>query len=374
MNKMIFTAALTALAMNGAAAFAQRTVEVIQDPKAYDAIAPEQMDAAKLYFDDGPSDPVKFEDWKAGNPAQADILSLWKGYVEPTIPLRDGVRNTVKKLSVFLSRGKAVLNKPASAINFQSFITLDFISSLNSQLMHQTADPARLLPRISGRGPNPTFLWCNDESLKREQAAFAAGQGKEPETQPRFTRAAREGLLDFLNPPPEARGPWCDDPSKSVCIDSCFPFDYGWTQMVKLVNAGLPDDQKDLGQATQSELRYYLSEQEFGQPVAALTGVNTKVVGIVRQNLFYSNQILQSGTVTAIFQEFPGDPNRLVVSSYFMFTMGTDTVTASGPKAVIREVLMGRADQFNSKDGNVTAGLPNFTKGTAASLISILDK
>jgi hypothetical protein len=350
----------------GLAATAQAREVLTTDLAKYQAITPDQMDAAKIYRT-YTTQPGTFDEWMNSAPAEVDHLALWKGYEEPKIRLSTSDKRPTKKLTVFVSRTKAVVNKPASSFNFATFIDLNFISSLNPNLIHKEVAANRILPKIAGLGPVSSFNWCNE-------AAQALPEDQRPPVEP-FTRALREGVLDYTNPPKEAREPWCSNKERSKCIESCFIFEHGWQQGVMFANNTMvsPDDQKDLGVATQSEIQYFLSEEEWARstPVSELTGVNGKVAGILRQNIFYVNQAFQFATVTAFFQEFPGDPNRTVVTSYVVFTIGTDTW--NGYKGILKDVLMGRAKQFNTPTG-ITAGLPEFTEATSISITDILDK
>lgn len=360
MNKNILIAIL-AVNLTAPSAYAHHTVEA-KSTADFDALTLEQMDPAKLYFDDGAKDaqggdqdPITFAEWTEKSPVQAEYLALWKGYAEPEIPMRDGIRTTKKNLTVFVSRAKAILNKPAASINFAGMINIDFIRGLDATFMHEEInDPHVLMPNSAGKGPVRAFHWCNKD-------------GQSP-----ITRQTRETNLEMLNPPGRQ---WCENSERSKCVESCYVFSQVWTEFVTFANGAFvdPTDQKDMGVATQSEIRYYLSEEEMGMstPVSQLTGVNSKVTGVLRQNIFYVNQAIQFGTITAIFQEYPGDPSKTIVTSYFTFAIGTSTW--SGYKGMLSEILMGRGGGLNTEEG-ITSGLPKYTQATALSILNILEK
>lgn len=360
MHKNILIAMLVA-SFAATPAYAHHTVEV-KSTADFDALTIEQMDPAKLYFDDGAKDaqggdvdPITFDEWAAKSPVQAEYLALWNGYTQPEILLRDGIRKTKKNLTVFVSRAKAVLNKPAASINYAGMISMDFIRGLDASFQHEEiTDPRMLMPNSAGKGPVRAFHWCNKD-------------GQNP-----ITRQTRETSLEMLNPPNRQ---WCDNAERARCLESCYIFTKEWTEYTTFANGAFvdPTDQKDMGIATQSEIRYYLSEAEMGMstPVAQLTGVNSKVTGVLRQNIFYVNQAIQFGTVTAIFQEHPSDPSKTIVSSYFTFAVGTSTWT--GYKGMLSELMMGRGGGLNTESG-ITSGLPKYTQATALSILNILEK
>ncbi len=342
---------LATLTFTSVQSYADRTLSTVTATEF--ANLQQNLEPSRLYFT-FTTEPGRFSDWVANFPVEAEFLNLWPGYGEPMVPLRSGGQ-TKKDLTVFVARSRAVFNKTAAQMNLPGLISLPFISAMNSALRHREIPASDVLPLTAGSGAVTAFQWCN-------QADGADS----------FTRASRETDLSYLNPPHRN---WCSGHSRSICVESCLTFDSGWRVGIDLAN-GMEDDgddRKDYGAAFQSELVYYASEAEMGvnRSVQDLTGIASPLAGVIRQNIFYFNQAIHNATVTVFVQADPSNPTRTIVTSYFVFTVGTDTWNGHG--GILREVLLGDSMFFNT-DSGITAGLPRFTQGTALSITRVLDQ
>lgn len=299
--------------------------------------------------------PDSFANWVKSAPAEYDFLSLWDGYKEPTM-LVDNKTET-EKLTVFVSSAKAIL--PAR-FDVENMAKKEFIRALDSELTHEAIAPNQIMPLIAGAKPFNAFAKCN-----------SAG--------PKIVRPSKETNLTQLNRPGKN---WCSDPSRSVCLESCFIFSGTlYPTGVTVYNNTLAKtelDKKDYGMATQSELRYFVSEAEMGkrQAISNLTGIKTPVRGVLEQNIFFVNQLLQYGKIVAIFQEHPTNSQKMIVTSYFAFTVPTKTwIKKQGVppvKVPMGEVMMGEWPGTINTETGLTAGFPIYTRDLAMKMQKLL--
>lgn len=299
---------------------------------------------------------VTFDEWTAKAPKEAAVLGLFRGYKEPVVSyMEDGARKTaVAKLTIYVTRIKTEVQKPAGQIDLKRFLDLNALAQLDSEITHKSVGPGELMPAIGGRGPVPNFKWCN----KNDGKVYIA--------LPDF-----EQNLDYL----KGDHAWCSEQGRSVCIESCYLFGDAWqagvtgVNLVKKLVSSNPADLKDYGIGMQSEVRIFNSENEYGQKVSNLTGLSTPVRGIVEINMFYINQVMQYGKIVAVFQDHPNDPARTVVTSLNAIGVRTKSLKKHG---ILKEILQGQSD-LNTQTG-ITAGIPVFTKNIAGSMANILEK
>ncbi len=260
---------------------------------------------------------------------------------------------------MFVARSKAIINKPASAINLKQMITLPFIQGLDSEILHAPITAQNTMPVVAGRPNIPNFqALCNKDDVH-------------------ISRPSRELSLEKFQRPGQ---PWCSDTSRSICIESCYIFDEFYKKGVSLLNRkSSAEDQKDLGMASQSEMRYFVSEAEMGKkvPLAALTGISTPVRGILEQNIFYFNQIVRYGKIVAVFQEHPTDASKTILTSFLAFAIQTATYEKEFSFILtvkFKDILMGRAGKPINTATGITAGLPFYSLNIAKTLAKRLDE
>ncbi len=334
-----------------------RTIKAV-DEATFDNLKPEMMDAKTLYYFHTP-DPSTFEVWSR-KAEEKEFLTLFDGYTEPSFAKVKGGRPELEKLTMFVSKSKTIVNKPASQIDLKKMITLGYVSKLDPEIKHVQVRPDQLMPVIAGKKPIENFNQCN--------------VGFNPVRGPYFTRPQKEVDLDVLNPKDRGGQGWCNTPERSICVESCYIFSTGWQAGVLGVNKfqnKSESQHKDYGLAIQSEIRYFVNEAEMNKrlPVKALTRINTPVRGVLEQNMFYFNQVIQYGKVVAFFQEHPTDAGKTVVTSYVVIGLRSRSYNQH---AIMKDVLMGRASALNTASG-VSAGLPVFTQNLTKSIADGLD-
>lgn len=294
-----------------------------------------------------------FADWLTRYPAQGANLTPWKGYREPIVPKPYGGERD-KKLKVFAVVSKAVIARAPEQVDIKKALTLDFVSKLTPELEHREISYRQVVPFAASRGPVDAFAWCN-----KDYTYFRTDRDQKSDYQLK--------LLEMLNPP---AGRWCDGGGEVLCVESCYRLQGGWMQSLNMYNKTKEvEERKDLGIGTQSEIRYFANEAEMGmdQPISTLTGIDAPVHGILRQNLFFFNQVFEFGSVAAIFQRDPSDPNRTIVTSFVVFSVSQDTWNMEGGQ--VGNMLLGKMSDEN--DTGIMRGLPDFTRGIARILPDI---
>ncbi|NJM09724.1 MAG: hypothetical protein HC883_02165 [Bdellovibrionaceae bacterium] len=334
-------------------------LEIVKTPEAFTALNADTLAAGKVYYQ-YTEQPPAFTDWMAASPVEYEFLSLFPDYVEPTLLTRKKKIPVTEKLTMFVAKAKTVINKSPANVNMKSFIDINFIKKLDAEIRHAAITPAQTMPLLAGKGNVTNFKQlCNTDAEHIVRPAF-------------------ELSLEKLNRPGQ---PWCADTSRSICVESCYIFNSGYRTVVKGYNnfkAENEYDKKDQGMATQSEIRYFVSEAEMGkrQSVAALTGIDTPVRGALEQNIFYFNQLVQYGKIVAFFQEHPRDASKTIVTSFLVFGLQTSTwekeYSIMGLKLQVREIMMGRGGGLNTATG-ITAGLPIYTQNIAKSLSKLIE-
>lgn len=362
MKKLMTTALLAGLSLSlGVNAFAQeKTLQILPANAAFSALNGDTMKPGTVYYQ-STENPPAFADWMANNPNEYAYLALFDNYTEPTLLTRKKKTPINEKITVFVAKAKTILNKPASAINLKGMIDINFIRQLDPEIRHAAISANQTMPVMGGQPKIDNFkALCNTgtENIKRPSMELS---------------------LEKLNRPGQ---PWCADASRSICVESCYIFNSGYKTVVTGYNNFKAEDEydkKDAGMATQSEIRYFVSEAEMGKkvPVAALTGINTPVRGVFEQNIFYFNQMVQYGKVIAFFQEHPTDASKTIVTSYLVFGLQSSTYnkvySLMGLNLEVKEILMGRGGRLNTPSG-ITAGLPVYTQNIAKSLSALLEK
>ena len=109
-----------------------------------------------------------------------------------------------------------------------------------------------------------------------------------------------------------------------------------------------------------------------------LTGLDTPVVGVLEQNIFYVNQIMKFGKLLAVFQNHPTDANKTVVTAYMVLAIDESVLDKKKDfekvpvlrNLVPAQVLMGQSS-FNSGD-SISAGLPKYARNEVRTIANLL--
>jgi hypothetical protein len=282
---------------------------------------------------------IKFEDWARERPVQKQFLSLYPSYVEPmaTKTTPDGTqRLTKEKLHMYVAEARFVLAKAPDKVDLARYATLAVLQGMDAAITHKQ-------------------IAANDVMFLQPNVETANG----------------------LNPD----RPWCEAKPNVTCVQSSYKFEGQLPIGVRLINK-LRDGVKKVQEHLefQSEIRL-LSPQEIDQEgLAKLTGVNSPVIGVLEQNIFYVNQVMRFGKFLAITQQHPTDPSKTVATAFMALAVKTDVLETKKEyenfpvlrNLVPAQVLAGKSS-FNTGK-SLSAGLPEYTRNRIKAIAGLLER
>lgn len=301
----------------------------IQDVASIATLPPNQPGAQTIAFtdhhNDKLADPVSglwhFSDWAQAKPAQKELLGLYPSYDEPTITI--GTKSRKKRMHVYVAEARFELGKPPGSIDVARYAKLSFVERMDGAIKH------RLI--------------------------------------------AQDDVIPFKNPQyannvnPQRR--WCDAAAGAICIQSHYKLEGKLPAGVALVNK-LKESGRKIADFIefQSELRVVPAGEIDQAALAKITGVATPVAGVLEQNIFYVNQVMQFGKFMAVFQPHPTDPGRTIVSAFLALGVDSDILEKKkeyGNMPVLRNLIPAQVLAGNSSfnTGNsISAGLPKYAR------------
>jgi hypothetical protein len=334
------TAFLIALAVG--AGTAQAEPFQIEDVTSPASLALSQLKPRTIAFNDRPASEaadglvrfVRFEDWARINPLQQRLLSLYAGYVEPTIKVtKHGLTKPHnKKLSLYVAEARFLLDRPAASIDLSRYATLSFIESIDPAIKHEPITPSDVLPLKdphSTHNLHPERRWCVGEHV--------------------------------------------------ICMRSRYQLEGKFPTIVRLINKVEEGNKVADFFEFQSELRV-LRQPVDQVSLAQLTGVQTTIAGVLEQSIFHVNQVMQFGKLLAVLQAHPTDPNKTVASVHLALAIETDVLELRKDyerypvlrNLVPAQVLLGKSS-FNT-GASLSAGLPVFTRTRLTAIANILNQ
>jgi hypothetical protein len=296
----------------------------VSDVRSLADAGPDRLKPGTVAFTDnragGAAEPAggltSFEDWARASPLEKQYLSLYPGYTEPTVNTTlDGVTKPIKeKLTMYVAQARFIVPKPPQQVDLAGFATIGSLEKL---------DPA----------------------IKEHRLAPA-----DVEVEPNGTPGR----------------PWC--PAGTLCIKSHYQLEGKIPTGVHLVNQ-LTESRKKIADYLEfeSELRV-VPPSEIDPGLARLTAIDAPVTGVIEQNIFHVNQVMQFGKFLAVFQQDAADPNRTVVTAYIVLAIKSrvlDNRKKFENVPVLRnivpsQVLMGKSS-FNTGT-SISAGLPLYAR------------
>ena len=317
---------IAGLALAPGVAFAQQPK--IEEVASIAILPPSQPGAQTIAFADHHADkladPVsglwRFSDWAQAKPVQKDLLGLYPGYDEPTITV--GTRPRKKRMHVYVAEARFEVEKPVAAIDVSRYARLAFLERIDQSIKHK--------------------LITADDTM--------------PAKSPQFS--------NNVNP---KRG-WCEAPD-AICIQSHYKLEGKLPVGVALVNK-LKEGGRKIADFIdfQSELRAVPAAEIDQTAIAKLTGVTTGVAGVLEQNIFYVNQVMQFGKFMAVFQPHPTNPNRTIVSAFMALGVDSDLLEKKkeyGNMPVLRNLIPAQVLAGNSSFNtgtSISAGLPKYAR------------
>jgi hypothetical protein len=332
---------LVALAAGAAAAQAEPfQIEEVTSPT---SLTPGELKPRTIAFSDRPAAEavdghvglIRFEDWARISPLQNRLLGLYESYAEPTINVTaHGVTKPYKeKLHLYVAQARFLLDKPAASIDLGRYTTLAFVESIDPAIRHELIAPAEVLP------------------LKDPQSAHNQHPGRR----------------------------WCVGAQVS-CMKSRYQLEGKFPTVIRLINK--VDEGSKVADffEFQSELRILQPPDLDRAGLVELTGVRGTIAGVLEQNIFYVNQVMQFGKLLAVLQAHPVDTSKTVASLFLALAIETDVLELKKEferypvlrNLVPAQVLLGKSS-FNAGT-SLSAGLPLFTRNRLKAIANTLSQ
>lgn len=280
---------------------------------------------------------VHFSDWERSRGPQKQLLSLYPGYEEPTVTTTDDSATTKtrkRRLHVYVAEARFAIGRPASAVDLSKMITLPMVQQFDPSIKHQLITAADAIPNKDPAAPNH-------------------------------------------NPGRQ----WCEGAAPMICIQSRYQLEGRLPTGIMLVNK-IRENHKKIADFIefQSELRL-VPQAEINQALLAqATGVDTPVAGVVEQNIFHVNQIMQFGKFLAVLQPDPADARRSIATAFVALTVDSDLFEKKKELETVpilrnlvpAQVLAGNSS-FNTGD-SISGGLPKYSRNRIKAIAALLEK
>jgi hypothetical protein len=233
-----------------------------------------------------------------------------------------------------VAEARFALAKPAASIDLSKLITLPMIEQLDPSIKHRLITAADVIPNKEPKAPNhnPTRQWCEGA-----------------------------GTL--------------------ICIQSRYQLEGRLPTGIMLVNKIRENHRKIADYMEfQSELRLVPDTEISQAALAKATGIDAPVAGVVEQNIFYINQIMQFGKFMAVLQPDPSDPKKSVATAFVALAVDSDLFEKkkeleSVPvlrNLVPAQVLAGNSS-FNTGN-SISAGLPKYSRNRVKAIAALLER
>jgi hypothetical protein len=320
-------------------------LEVPSLQQAAGALAPHTIlftDHRKDELADPTTGLIHFSDWERSRLSQKQLLSLFPSFEEPTINVTDdgaakdgGAKTRKRRLHVYVAEARFALAKPATSIDLSKMISLATIEQLDPSIKHRLITAADVIPNKDPKSPN-----------------------RNPKRQ------------------------WCEGGGTVICIQSKYQLEGRLPAGIMLVNKIRENHKTKIADYMefQSELRL-VPDAEIDQAwLTSTTGIAAPVTGVVEQNIFYVNQIMQFGKFLAVLQPDPADAKKSIVSAFVALAVDSDLFEKkkeleSVPilrNLVPAQVLAGNSS-FNT-GSSISAGLPKYSRNRVKAIAALLEK
>lgn len=275
---------------------------------------------------------IKFSDWAQAKPLQKQFLGLYPNYDEATITVGGKARK--RRLHVFVAQARFQVKKVAASIDLTRYATLAFIERIDPAIKHRVI--------------------AADEAVPNKTAQPAA------------------------NVDPGRR--WCAAPG-ALCLQSHYELEGKLPAGVRLVNK-LKESGRKIAEFIdfQSEVRVIPTAEIDQAALAQLTGIAGPITGVLEQNIFWVNQVMQFGKFLAVVQPYPGDPTRTMVSTFMALGVDSDLLEKKkeyGQVPVLRNLIPAQVLSGNSSfnTGNsISAGLPKYARNSIRAVAGLIEK
>ena len=309
------------------------------------ALAPGDVKPKTIAFTDHRNDELadpgtglmRFEDWARARPLQKQILSLYPSYVEPTFNTTvNGVtKSHHEKLHMYVAEARFVVGKPPASLDLARLTTLAFLERLDPAIKHRIVAAPELMP------------------------------ARYPE------------LPHLRNPGRE----WCGASIQGICTQSRYKFEGKLPAAIMLANK-LRENAKPVSEYVefQSELRIVPPTENDAASLIKATGLATPVAGVLEQNIFWVNQIMQFGRLVAVFQPHPADASKTVATAFMALAVKSDVLERKKEYETIpvlrnlvpAQVLVGNSS-FNT-GSSISGGLPVYVRNRIKAIAAAIER
>jgi hypothetical protein len=282
---------------------------------------------------------ISFEEWGRTRPVQKKFLSLFPGYIEPTVVKTASAGASTgpvpEKLTMYVAQARFVLERPPGSLDLSRYVALPFLEKIDPAIKDKTIAAADVnsLQDLQGTGnQNPDRKWCTGRATQ-------------------------------------------------ICIQSNYKLEGKIPIGVMLVNK-LRDSAKKVSDHIdfESELSALSPAEVDEAGLKELTALDAPISGVLEQNIFYVNQIMKFGKLLAVFQNHPDDANKTVVTAFMVLAIESSVLDKKKEfekvpvlrNLVPAQVLMGRSS-FNSGD-SISAGLPKYARNEIRTIANILGR
>jgi len=130
----------------------------------------------------------------------------------------------------------------------------------------------------------------------------------------------------------------------------------------------------------ESELRLLSAADIDEAGLKQLTGIDTPVVNVLEQNMFYVNEVMRFGKLVAVIQSNPADANSTIATVMIALAVSSNTLETKKKyqnvpvlrNLVPSQVLLGYSS-FNTGQ-SISAGLPSYVRNRIKAIAEILDR
>jgi hypothetical protein len=280
---------------------------------------------------------IHFADWERSRLPQKQLMSPFPTFEEPMISVTDDGAAKLRKrrLHVYVAEARFAVPRPVGAIDLSKMISLATIEQLDPSIKHRLITPDDVIPNKDPKAVN--------HNPKRQ---------------------------------------WCEGGGVSICIQSRYQLEGRLPTGIMLVNKIRESHKKKIADFMefQSELRLVPSEEIDQAALTKATGIDTPVAGVVEQNIFYVNQIMQFGKFLAVLQPDPADAKKSIATAFVALAVDSDLFEKkkeleSVPilrNLVPAQVLAGNSS-FNTGN-SISAGLPKYSRNRVKAIAALLEK
>lgn len=278
---------------------------------------------------------MRYDAWAKARPLEQQLLSLYPGYTEPNTDLVvDGAKKHFKeKLDMYVAQGRFVLSRGGASLDLARLIALPFVEQIDPAIKH----------RLIGL------------------AEVTATQ--EPKV--------------IYNQNPQRR--WCEGRPTVICVRSHYQLEGRLPLGIELANK-IRDPSKSIPPFLdfESELTLRAPAEVVQSGLTKLTGLDTPAIGAIDQSIFHVNQVMQFGKLVAVFQQYPADPNRTVVTVFMALAIEANVLDKKKEFAAVpvlrnlvpAQVLAGKSS-FNTGN-SLSAGLPVYARNSVKAIAALI--